>query len=119
MLSMFVCVHIGFRHVPVCLHALTCELDPGLATDQHAIAVLSSTVVLSCVGLVLLSSFGEVSDEQSSVHKHSRPDASRHGNTIPSPDDGDRSLPLYLTVQHQGTVPHSNDITRFFKEGQL
>lgn len=108
-----------FMYVLSMFHSLTCELDPGLAADQHAVAVLGSAVVLSCVRLVLFSSLGEVPDEQRSVTEHRRPDARRHWNTVPSPGDGDRPLPLYLTVQHQGTVPHRNDIAGLFEKGQL
>lgn len=105
----------------VCLGGwqLTCELDAGLAADQHAIAVLHCTLVLSGIRLVALSSLGEISDEQRAVGEHCCSGTSRYGNPVESPGDSDRPLPLHLTVQHQGTAPDRNNITRLLQEGQL
>lgn len=105
----------------VCLgrRQLTCELDAGLAAHQHAVAVLRCALVLSGVRLVALSSLGEISDEQRAIDEHCCSGASRYGNPVASPGDSDRPLPLHLTVQHQGTVPDRNDITRLLQEGQL
>lgn len=98
---------------------LTGELYSCLSADQHAVAVLSSTVVLSSVRLVALTSLGEVLDQQRTIAEHIHTNAGHHSNTITSPCDGNRPLPFHLAMQHQGAVPDSNDITGLCEEGEL
>lgn len=101
------------------LVSLTCQEDAGFAADQHPIMVLCGAAVLAGVRLVAVSSFGDVPDEQRSVTEQRRSDTRLYGDAVPPPGDGDGPLPLHLTVQHQGAVPHRDDITGLFEEGQL
>lgn len=81
--------------------------------------ILRGAAVLAGVRLVAVSPFGEVPDEQRAVAEQRGSGARLHGDAVPPPGDGDGPLPLHLTVQHQGTVPHRDDITGLFEEGQL
>lgn len=101
------------------LRSLTGQEDSGFAADQHPIMILRGAAVLAGVRLVAVSPFGHVADEQRSVAEQRRSSARLHGNAVLPPGDGDRPLPLHLTVQHQGAVPHRDDITGLFEEGQL
>lgn len=101
------------------LRSLTGQEDSGFATDQHPIMILRGAAILASVRLAAVSPFGHVPDEQRSVTEQQRSSTRLHGDAVPPPGDGDGPLPLHLTVQHQGVVPHRDDITGLFEEGQL
>lgn len=88
----------------------------SFAADDEAVSVLCGAVVLAGVALVAATSLLKAVDQERSVLQHERSHTQRHRCTVPSPGDADRPLPFYLTVQHQGAVPHGDDITGFFDE---
>lgn len=97
----------------------TGQEDAGFAADQHPIMIPRGAAVLAGVRLVAVSPFGDVPDEQRSVVEQRGSDPCLQRDAVPPPGDGDRPLPLHLAVQHQGAVPHRDDITGLFEEGQL
>ncbi len=99
--------------------SLTGQLHVCFAADEQPVSVLRRAVVLARIALVTVAPFLEVPDQERPVIQHGRSGSQRNGNAVPPPGDGDRPLPLYLTVQHEGAVPHRDDITGFFDEGQL
>lgn len=102
----------------VCV-SLTRQEDASLAADQHPIMVLGGAAVLAGVRLVAVSPFGDAPDEQRPVPEQRGSGTRLHGDAVPPPGDGDGPLPLHLTVQHQGAVPHRDDVTGLLEEGQL
>lgn len=52
---------------------LTCQKDFGLAADQHAIAILGSTVILANIAIIPFSALLEALDEQRAICQHLNP----------------------------------------------
>lgn len=55
------------------IETLTCQKDFGLAADQHAIAILGSTVVLANITISPFSAFLEALDEEGAICQHPNP----------------------------------------------
>ena len=98
---------------------LTGQLDPGLAADQHAVAVPGRAVVLAHVPVAPLPSLLEALDEQRSVGQDLNPLAGFYRGPVPPPRDHDGALALDLAVQQEHLVSDRVDVAGLPQEGEL